>query len=112
MTVALEEQKNHHEDFIDEQKADKGAISKPLAVIENWSVVQSVISQRFQAPEKGNRLRGYVPGCPDLSSTKLVHTSPIIRADLDLGLIETRNTIYRLGEASEEYKAAWSAGCL
>jgi hypothetical protein len=107
MTIAIEEQKKNDEEFLYEEKVGKGAMSKPLAVIEKWAVVESVVSQRFEALEMGNRLRGYVLGLASLPSSKLVHTSRIVSADLTLGLIETRNTIYRLGEASEEYKL-WS----
>jgi hypothetical protein len=108
MTRALEEQTKHCEEFLNEQKAGNGARSKPLAMIEKWAVVQNVVSQHFEALKAGNRLRGYVIGRPDLPNTKLVYTSAIISADLALGLIETRNTIYRLGEVSEEYRS-WSA---
>jgi len=107
--VAFEEQTKHYEEFINEQRAGKGAMPKPLAIIEKWAVVQSAVSQRFEALEMGNCLRGYVIGRANLPSTKLVYTSSIVSADLAQGLIETRNTIYRLGEVSEEYRS-WSAG--
>lgn len=108
MTIALEEQTKHREEFVNTQQAGGGARSKPLAMIEKWAVVQNVVSQHFEALEAGNRLRGYVIGRADLPNTKIVYTSVIVSANLALGLIETRNTIYRLGEASEEYKL-WSA---
>lgn len=59
MTVAFEEQTKHYEEFNNEQRAGKGAMPKPLAIIEKWEVVQS-ISQRFEAFETGTCLRGYV----------------------------------------------------
>jgi hypothetical protein len=108
MTIAFAKQTKNHEESVNEQMAGKEAMSKPLAIIEKWEVVQST-SQRFKAFEVGTCLRGYVFGRANLSSTKLVYTSPIVGANLTLGLVETRNTIYRLGEPSEEYKS-WSAG--
>jgi hypothetical protein len=106
MTLVLEEQQKRHEEFTSEQKA-----AKPLARIEKWAVVQSVISLRFEALEPGNRLRGYVAGGPNFAPAKLVHTSSIVRVDLAMGLVETRNTIYQLGEVSEEYRAWYAQGC-
>jgi hypothetical protein len=103
MTVVCEGQEKRYEEF---ETASK-AISKPLAKIEKWAVVRSVVSYRFELPETGNRLIGYVPGSANLPSPRLIHTSPILRMDLAMGLVETRNTIYVLGEASEEYKK-WS----
>lgn len=77
---------------------------KPVVTIENWSVVQDVSSYSFQELQQGNRLMGYVVGHAHLPNAKVVYTSPIMSVDLTQGLVETRNTLYRLGEASPEYK--------
>jgi len=39
---------------------------------------------------------------------KLIHTSPIVHVDFARGFVETCDTTYRLGEASEEYDS-WRA---
>lgn len=77
---------------------------KLVVTIENWSVVQNVSFCSFQELQQGNRLMGYVEGHARLPNTKVVYTSPIMSVDLTQGLVETRNTLYRLGEASAEYK--------
>jgi len=81
---------------------------KPIALIESWAVVDGVISQHFATLRPGKRLRGHVLGLAHISVAKLVHSSPIVRVDLAHGLVETRNTIYRLGEVSEDYDS-WRA---
>jgi hypothetical protein len=78
---------------------------KPEVMIENWGVVQNVSSQGFEELLPGNRLVGNVLGHACLPNTKLVYTSPIISVDLNSGVIETHNTVYRLGEASREYRS-------
>ena len=86
------------------------AVPKPIATIQSWAVVEGVVSQRFAALEPGNRLRGHVLGLGHVPYAKLVHTSPILSVDPAHGLVETRNTIYRLGQASEEYESWRAAG--
>ena len=78
---------------------------KPAVTIENWGVVQNVSSQSFVELHEGNRLMGNVLGHAHFPNSKLVFTSPIVQVDLDQGVVETCNTVYRLGEASEEYKS-------
>ena len=77
---------------------------KPVMTIENWSVVENVSSYSFQELHQGNRLTGYVEGHAHLPNTKIVYTSPIVTVDLSQGLVETYNTLYRLGEPSAEYR--------
>ena len=78
---------------------------KPVATIENWAVLKSVSSQSFEEFHPGNCLTGYVVGHANLPTTTIVYTSPIVSFDLSEGLVETRNTLYRLGKASDEYKS-------
>jgi hypothetical protein len=80
-------------------------MQKPLVTIENWGVVESVISYGFEELQPGNRLTGFVLGHANLPNTKLVFTSPILTVDLGEGVVETLNTMYKLGEANDEYKA-------
>jgi hypothetical protein len=105
MTVANEEQTNLHT-----QRAHKRAegVPTPLATIQCWAVVEAAVSQRFAVLQVGNRRRGHILGLEHVPYMKLVHTSPIVHVDFAQGLVETCNTTYRLGEASEEYES-WRA---
>jgi hypothetical protein len=106
MTVANEEQTNLHT-----QRAHKQAEAVPpktLTTIQCWAVVEAAVSQRFAVLQVGNRLRGHVLGLEHVPYMKLVHTSPIMHVDFARGLVETRNTTFLLGEASEEYES-WRA---
>ena len=78
---------------------------KPLVTIENWGVVQNVISQGFEELHPGNRLTRYVLGHTNLPYTKRIFTSPILSVDLSQGVVETLNTMYQLGETSDEYRS-------
>lgn len=78
---------------------------KPLVTIENWGVVHSAVSRSFEELRPGNRLTGYVFGHAMFPSTKRVCTSLIVSVDLSQGVVETLNTIYRLGEPSDAYKS-------
>jgi hypothetical protein len=79
---------------------------KPQVTIESWGVVRSVISPSFEELQPGNHLTGFVSGHPNLSQTKFVYTSPILSVDFNQGaVVETLNTVYRLGEASDMYKS-------
>ena len=78
---------------------------KPTVTIEQWRVVQSVISPTYEELQPGNHLTGYVFGHPSLRRKKLVYTSPILSVDFSQGVVETVNTMYRLGEPSDEYKS-------
>jgi len=104
MTIAFEESTKLNSRCVPETKCGI-TTSKPLATIQSWAVVEGVVSQRFAPLQAGYRLRGYAFGSEHAPYGKLVHTSPIIRVDLNQGLVETRNTIYRLGEACEEYES-------
>lgn len=80
-------------------------MSKPIVTIEDWEVVQSPTCQAFEELHPGNRLTGYVHGHAKLPHTKRVYTSAIVGINLGEGVVETLNTKYLLGEASDEYKA-------
>jgi len=108
MTVAIEKQTNLHTQHAHKQAEGAKAAPKPLATIQCWAVVEAVVSQRFAVLQVGNRLRGHVLGLEHVPYMKLVHTSPIVHVDFGRGLVETCNTTYRLGEASEEYES-WRA---
>ena len=77
---------------------------QPLVIIENWAVVDSVGSRSYQELRPGKHLTGTVFGHANLPDTNFIFTSPIIDIDSDQRVVQTRNTIYQLGEASDEYK--------
>src|SRR5277367_3279436 len=88
-----------------ERVADEdGSINmrKSLVAIENWAVVESVISPSYEELKPGRHLMGNVLGHASLQNTKLIYTSRIL--NVYQGMVETLNTLYRLGEPSEEYK--------
>jgi len=78
---------------------------KPLVTIENWAVVQGGINISFEDLQPGRSLVGNVFGHGKLPDRKQIYTSPIMRVHTDSGLVETRNTVYQLGEVSNEYKS-------
>jgi hypothetical protein len=77
---------------------------QPLVILENWAVVDSVVSQSYQELLPGKHLTGTVLGPANLPNTNFIFTSPIVGVDGDKGVVQTRNTIYQLGEACHEYK--------
>jgi hypothetical protein len=77
---------------------------KPFVTLENWAVVESALSRSFQELEPGKLLTGNVYGHEKLPDTKFIYTSAIVRVDKNRGIVETRNTLYHLGEASDGYK--------
>lgn len=79
-------------------------MQKPLVTMENWAVVQNVISPSYEALQPGKHLMGYVFGHARLPNRKFIYTSPILRVNINERLVETLNTVYQLGEASDDYK--------
>ena len=79
-------------------------MQKPLATIENWAVVQRTIALSYEELQPGRHLMGKVVGHTSLPNIGCIYTSPIVRVDADEGLVETRNTLYRLGKPSHGYK--------
>jgi len=80
---------------------------KPSVKLEDWAVVPQVNSGRYQALRPGNLLVGRAFGHQKIEKGKFIFTSPIVRVDTQQRIVETRNTLYSLGEASHEYKT-WS----
>lgn len=79
-----------------------GEMRKPLVAIENWAVVDSVLSPGFQELRPGKHLMGNVLGHASVRKTKFIYTSRIV--NVYGGVVETLNTLYQLGEPSDEYK--------
>jgi len=77
---------------------------KPCAKLENWAVVESANIASYHALRAGSLLVGKVFSHPRIGEGTFIFTSPIIRFDEKTKVAETRNTSYRLGQASSEYK--------
>jgi hypothetical protein len=80
-------------------------MQKPLVTIENWAVVESVVSPDYEELRPGKHLMGKVFGHANLPDAKLIYTSRIQSIHSDRRLVETANTVYQLGEPCDEYKA-------
>jgi len=81
-------------------------MEKPLAKIDNWSVVGSVVLEGYRELEPGQRLTGEVLGHTNLPNG-IIYTSAILSIDLENRVVETRNTVYELGQVNENYER-WS----
>lgn len=81
-------------------------MGKPLAKIDNWSVVGSVVLEGYRELEPGQRLTGEVLGHTDLPNG-IIYTSAILSIDLEKRRVETLNTIYELGHVNTNYER-WS----
>jgi hypothetical protein len=79
---------------------------KPSVKIENWAVVPGLNIAGYRALRPGNLLVGKVFGHPRIEEGAFVFSSPIMSLDKDSQSVSTRNTVYRLGEASPGY-IAW-----
>ena len=78
-------------------------MQKKIVRIENWSVVSSVIYDGYCELEQGRRLTGDVLAHTQLRNG-LIYTSAILNVDRRSGFVETRNTIYELGQINPEYQ--------
>ena len=78
-------------------------MQKRIVRIENWSVVSSVVFDGYRNLVPGERLTGNVLGHANLRNG-LIYTSEILSVDRRNGFVETRNTIYELGEVDPEYE--------
>jgi hypothetical protein len=79
---------------------------KPSVKLERWAVV-NLNSRGYQALRPGNLLVGRAFGHQRIEKGKFIFTSPIVRVDTQQRIVETKNTVYSLGEASHEYRT-WS----
>ena len=79
-------------------------MKKPLVTIENWAVVQRAVALSYEELQPGKHLMGKVAGHTNLPNAEFIYTSPILSVDVDEGRVETRNTVYQLGKASDAYR--------
>jgi hypothetical protein len=87
-----------------EKDETKRTMHKPFVTLENWAVVESALSRSYQELQPGKLLTGNVFGHAKLADKKFIYTSAIVSVDRSRGMVETRNTVYHLGEASDGYK--------
>ncbi|MGB6134163.1 MAG: hypothetical protein WCC14_10875 [Acidobacteriaceae bacterium] len=84
------------------------AEDKPKVRIENWSVVDDVISPAYRELAPGYRLTGSTFRHWDLPSG-LIYTSAILRVDPGASLVETAEAVYQLGKVDGRYER-WFLG--
>jgi len=87
-----------------EREDDSMPKQKPCARLENWAVVESANLASYQALRAGSLLVGKVFSHPTIAEGKFIFSSPIVQCDETTKVAETRNTSYRLGQASREYQ--------
>jgi len=73
--------------------------------IENWAVLRSSQFPCFEELQPGGHLMGFVIGHPKLPDQSLIYTSRIVKVDSRNGVVETANTLYRLGDPDATYRA-------
>jgi hypothetical protein len=78
---------------------------KREVTLENWAAVRSAHSPSFEALQPGVHLMGNAMGHQGLPGPSFIYTSSILNVDDVNGLVETSNTLYRLGQPHEAYKA-------
>jgi hypothetical protein len=78
-------------------------MQKPLVKLENWAVVRG-LTMSYQELKPGSLLVGKVFGHPKIQEASFIFTSPIVSIDTNKRVVETKNTAYCLGEASDEYR--------
>ena len=79
---------------------------KREVTLENWAVVRSAHSPNFEELQPGVHLMGNAMSQEeDLPGLSFIYTSSILNVDDVNGLVETSNTLYRLGQPHEAYKA-------
>ena len=73
--------------------------------IEDWLVVDDLISESYRELRPGCHLMGYAFGHANHPNAKFIYTSSIVNVDASGRLVETLNTTYQLGEVNPEYKS-------
>ncbi|HTX41096.1 MAG TPA: hypothetical protein VMD25_04675 [Acidobacteriaceae bacterium] len=81
---------------------------KPQVRIENWSVVDDVISPAYRELTPGYRLSGFIYRLRDLPSG-VVYTSAILKVDDGGSQVETAEAVYLLGQVDRRYER-WFLG--
>jgi hypothetical protein len=76
---------------------------KPTVTLENWSVIRGGGSLSFEQLRPGAHLMGFSSERANLPGRNFVRTSRILNVDTGMRLVETVNTVYRLGSVDEAY---------
>jgi hypothetical protein len=84
---------------------ERVAMPKREVTLENWAAVRSAHSPSYEELQPGVHLMGNVMGHEDLTGPNFIYTSSVVHVDRANGLVETSNTLYRLGQPHETYKA-------
>ena len=87
---------------------EHSAANKPKVRIENWSVVDDVISPAYRELAPGYRLSGFTFKHRDLPCG-VVYTSAILSVDVGASLVETAEAVYQLGKLDRRYER-WFLG--
>ena len=77
-------------------------MEKPVVRLENWTVIDDLVPLNYEGLGTGKRLAGNAIGHADVAAGGFIYTPPIVQ--VNGRLIETRNTVYELGEPSNVYK--------
>jgi hypothetical protein len=80
-------------------------MGKREVTIENWAVVRSSQYPSFEELRTGVHLMGYATGHVNLPDLSFIYTSRVVSVDNLNGVVETSNTLYRLGQPDETYRA-------
>lgn len=78
-------------------------LTNPPVLIQDWSVVDDVISPAYRDLAQGYRLTGTTLGSAG-RRWDLVYSSAILSIDGARGLVETSHTVYQLGQINEHYE--------
>lgn len=79
------------------------AADKPRVRIDNWSVVDDVISPAYRELVPGYRLSGFLLRDGEVPCG-LVYSSAILRVDAVASRVETAEAIYELGKMDRRYE--------
>ena len=86
-------------------KADMSKTDTTVVKIEDWLVVEDLISESYRELRPGCHLMGYAFGHAAHPNAKFIYTSSIVSVDASRSLVQTLNTTYQLGEVNPEYKS-------
>jgi hypothetical protein len=78
---------------------------KPSVKLEDWAVVTALNTRSYDELRPGNLLVGRAFGHQKIENGTFIFTSAILHIDSKNKIVETRNTLYCLGETSYEYTA-------
>ncbi len=81
--------------------------SKKECVIQDWAIQVDPFGKAdpYTAPELiPSVLTGKVFGHERIEDGHNIISSPIVKVDIENGIVETMNTVYRVGKKAEDYQ--------